>query len=121
MRNPSSPIVNQTVTLTQWTAASCGTGIPCAAWKKNRNYGPLSAETEIATSLATRTVTEIAKGNVRNPKRVITDIVQISLADALQGTKTMTAHMSVVLMANARDHMCVIAHLTATEQSRDAK
>ena len=75
----------------------------------------------MATSLTTRTVTEIVKGNVRNSKRVITDIVQISLADTLHGTKTMTVHMSVVLMANARDCMHVIAHLTATKQSRDVK
>ena len=107
MRNLSSLIVTRIITPTQWTVASCGTGIPCAVWKKNRNYGPPSAETEMATSLATRTVTEIVKGNVRNPKRVITGIVQISLADALHGAKTMMAHMSMVLMANTRDRTCM--------------
>ena len=120
MRNPSSPIVTRTVPLAQWTAASCGTGIPCTA-QKNRNYGPPSAETEMVTSLVTRTMTEIAKGNVKSPKRAITDIVLIGLTDALHGTKTMTAHMSMVLMANAQDRMCVIAHLTAAKQSRDVK
>ena len=75
----------------------------------------------MAISLATRTMTEIVKGNVRNPKRVITGIVQISLEDALHGTKTTMAHTSMALMANMRDHMCMIAHLTAAKQSRDAK
>ena len=61
------------------------------------------------------------KGNMRSPKRAITDMVLIGLAEALHGTKTMTAHMSVVLMANAQDRTCMIAHLTAAKQSRDAK
>ena len=42
-------------------------------------------------------------GNVRNPKRVITDMVQIGLMDALHGAKTMTVPMNAVLMANMRD------------------
>ena len=75
----------------------------------------------MATSLATRTMTEIAKGNVRNPKRVITDIVLIGLVDALHGAKTTMAHTSMVLMANVRDRMRMIAHQTAAKQSRDAK
>ena len=75
----------------------------------------------MATSLATRTVTEIAKGNVRNPKRAITNIVLIGLVDALHSAKTMMVDTSAVLMANARDCTSVIAHLTAAKQSRDAK
>ena len=57
-----------------------GTSTPCAAQIKNRNHGPLSAETKMDTSLATRTMTKIVtKGNVRNPKRAITNMVQIGL------------------------------------------
>ena len=45
------------------------------------------------TGLVTRTVTEIMTGNVRNPKRVTTDIVQIGLMDTLHGAKTMRVHL----------------------------
>ena len=93
---------------------------PCAAQIKNRNHGPPSAET-MDTGLVTRTATKIVTGNMRNPKRAITDMVQISLADALHGTKTMMVPMNAVLMANARDRMGMIVHLTATEQSRDGR
>ena len=66
-------------------------------------------------------MTEIVKGNVRSPKRVITNIVLIGLMDTLHGTKTMILHMSVALMANAQDRTHMIAHLKAAKQSRDAK
>ena len=69
MRSPSSLIVTRTVTLAQWAAASCGTGIPCAAQKKNRNHGPPSAKTEMATSLVTRTTTEIANRECEKSKK----------------------------------------------------
>ena len=46
-------------------------------------------------------------------KRAITDMVQIGLMDALHGAKTMTVPTNVVLMANMRDHMGMIVHLTA--------
>ena len=75
----------------------------------------------MATSLATRTATEIVKGNMRNPKRAITNTVQIGLTDALHGAKTTMVHTSAVLMANTKDHMGVIVHPTATKQSRDAE
>ena len=48
-------------------------------------------------------------------------MVPIGLAEALHGTKTMTAHMNVVLMASARDCMGMIVHLTAPKQSRDRR
>ena len=54
----------------------------------------------MATSLVTRTMTNIATGNMRNPKRAITDMVQISLADALNDAKTTMA--SNALMANGK-------------------
>ena len=73
----------------------------------------------MATSLVTRTMTNIMTGNVRNPKRAITDMVQISLVDALHDAKTTT--VSAALMANARDCVGMIVHLTATKQSRDVE
>ena len=72
----------------------------------------------MAISLVTRTMTEIAKGNVRSRRRVTTDIVLIGFVDALHGAKTMK---SVVLIANTQDRMGAIAHTTATKQSRDVK
>ena len=119
MRNPSSPTVTQTITPTLWTAAPCGAGIPCAARKGNRNHGPLSARTEMAISLVTRTVTEIMTGNMRDPKRAITDMVQIGLADALPDARTMMA--SAALMANVRDHVGMRVHPTTEKQSRDTE
>ena len=92
-------------------------GIPCTACKGNRNHGPPSARTEMAISLVTRIMTNIVTGNVRNPKRAITDMVQIGLTDALHDAKTTMA--SVALMANANDLLGMIVHLTAAKQSRD--
>ena len=102
-----------------WTAAPCGAGILCTAQKGNRNHGPLSARTEIAISLVTKTVTEIMTGNVRNLKRAMADMVQIGLTDALPDTRTMT--VSMALMANVRDCVGMRVHLRATKQSRDVE
>ena len=121
MRNPSFLIVTRTITPTQWTAVSCGASTLCAAQIKNRNHGPLSAETKMDTSLATRTATKIVTGNVRNPKRAITNMVQISLVDALHSAKTTMVPTNVVVMANARDCMGMIIYPTATKQSRDRR
>ena len=87
----------------------------------NATHRPPSTETKMDAGLETRTTTKIATGNMRNPKRAITNIVQIGLMDALHGTKTTTVPRNAVLMANARDHMGVIVHLTATKQSRDGR
>ena len=102
---------------TQWTAVSCGGSTPCTARIKNRNHGPPSAETKMDTGLATK----IATGNMRNPKRAITDMVQIGLMDALHGTKTTMVPTNTMLMANARDRMGMIVHPTAAKQSRDGR
>ena len=130
-RNPSSPTVTQTITPTPWTAAPCGGGIPCTARKGNRSHGlpsartgnrnhtPLNARTGMAISLVTRTATEIVTGNVIDPKRAITDMVQIGLVDALHDTKTTT--VSAAVMASMRDHTDMKVHLTAAKQSRDAE
>ena len=118
MRNPSSPTVTQTVTPTPLTAAPCGGGLLCASQKENRNHGPQNARTEMATSLVTRTVTEITTGIVIGPKRVITDMVQIGLVDALHNAKT--TMVSTAVMASTRDHAGMRVHSTAAKQSRDA-
>ena len=60
-------------------------------------------------------------GNARNPKRVIADIVQISLTDALHGIKTTMVPTNVVLKANIRDRTGMIVHPTAAKQSRDGR
>ena len=116
MRNPSSLTVTRTVTPTLWTVAPCGAGIPCTARKGTRNHGPMSARTEMATSLVTRTAINIVTGSVRNLKRAITDMVQIGLTG---DGKTTT--VSPALMANARDHVGMIVHPTATKQSKDVE
>ena len=121
MRNLSFLIVTQTITSTQWTAVSCGASTPCTARIKNINHGPLSTETKMDTGLATRTATKIVTGNARNPKRVITDMVQIGLMDTLHGAKTTMVPTNAVLMANARDHTGMIVHPTAVKQSRDGR
>ena len=73
----------------------------------------------MATSLVTRTVTEIATGNMIGPNRVITDMVQISLADALHDAKT--TMVSAAVMASVRDRTGMRVHSTATKQSRDTE
>ena len=87
--------------------------------KGTETTGLPSARTEMATGPVTRTVTEIVTGNVTDPKRAITDMVQISLTDALHDAKTMMASAS--LMANMRDHAGVIVQWTATKRSRDVE
>ena len=89
MRNPSSLTVTQTITPTPLTAAPCGGGKSGGAkqWKGNRNHGLRSTRTEMATSLVTRTATEIMTGNMIGPKRAINDMVQNGLADALHNGK----------------------------------
>ena len=64
-------------------------------------------------------MTEIVTGNMIDPKRAITDMVQISLTDALHDTKTMMA--SAAVMASTRDRKGMRVHLTAAKQSRDAE
>ena len=55
----------------------------------------------MVTSLVTRTATGIVTGNVIDPKRAITDMVRIGLADTPHDAKTMTASAAVI--ASARD------------------
>ena len=71
----------------------------------------------MAVSLVTRTMTEIVTGNMINPKRVITDMLQIGLMDALHDARTMM--MSTAVIVNTSDHAGMIVHPTATNQSRD--
>ena len=108
-----------TINPTPLTAAPCGGGKSGGAQKGDRNHRPKSARTEMATSLVTRTATEITTGNMIDPKRAITDMVQIGLMDALQNTKDMMANATV--MASVRDCAGMRFHLTATKQSRDAE
>ena len=117
MRNLSSLTVTQTVTPTPWTAAPCGTGIPLAPQKGSRNHGSLSVRTEMATSPVTRTATNILTGDMRNPKRVITNMVQNGLVGTLHDAKTMTVSMAAI--PNMRDRGHDSPSATATEQSRD--
>ena len=119
MRNLSSLTVSQTVTPTPLTAAPCGGGLLCTAWKGNINHRPLSTRTEMATSLVPGIVTEVMTGNMIGPKRAITDMVQIGFADALHDAKTMM--VSAAAMASTRDHVGIRVHLTAAKQSRDAE
>ena len=119
MRNLSSLTVTRTVTPTLLTAALCGGGKLGGAWNRNRNHGPKSTRTEMATSLVTRTVTEITTGNVIDPKRAITNMVQIGLTDALHDAKTTMANAAV--MASMRDCTGMRVHSTAAKQSRDVE
>ena len=73
------------------------------------------------TSLVTRTATKIMTGNMRNPKRTITDMALTSLTDAPHFAKTMMVFMNEVLMASVGYHMGMIVHLTAAKQSRDGR
>ena len=72
----------------------------------------------MVTSLVTRTETGIATGNVIDPKRVITGMVWIGLADALHEAKT--TMVSTAVIASARDRADMRVHLTNAKQSRDA-
>ena len=71
----------------------------------------------MATSLVTRTVTGIMTGNVIDPKRAITNMVQIGLVDALHDTKT--TMVSTAVIASARDCADMRVHSTTAKQSRD--
>ena len=73
----------------------------------------------MVTSLVTRTATGITTGNVIDPKRAITDMVQIGLADAPHDAKTMT--VSTAVIASVRDHVDMRVHSTTTKQSRDTE
>ena len=117
MRNPSSLTATQTIIPTPLTAAPCGGGKSGIAQKGNQNHKPQNARTRTVTSLVTRTVTGIATGNVIDPKRAITDMVQIGLADAPHDTKTTT--VSAAVIASMRDHADMRVHSTTAKQSRD--
>ena len=58
-------------------------------------------------------MTEITTGIMIGPKRAITDMVQISLVDALHDVKTLTA--SAAAMASVRDCAGMRVHLTAVK------
>ena len=65
----------------------------------------------MATSLVIRTTTETMTGIMISPERVITNMVQIDLADALHEVKTPTA--SAAAMASVNDHVGMRVPLTA--------
>ena len=113
MKNPSSLTVTRTITPTPLTAAPCGGSLLCTSRKENRNHGPQNARIEMATSLVIRTVTETVTGIVIGPERVITNMVQIGLADALHDVKTPT--VSAAAMASANDRAGMRVHSTAVK------
>ena len=119
MRNPSSLTATRTIIPTPLTAALCGGGKSGVAWKGNRNHKPQNTRTRTVTSLVTRTATGIMTGNVIDPKRVITDVVWISLADAPHNAKTTTSSAAVI--ASARDCADMRVPSTTTKQSRDVE
>ena len=113
MKNLSSPTVTWTIPPTPLTAAPCGGSLLCASLTENRNHGPQNARIEMATSLVIRTMTETVTGIMIGPERVITNMVQIGLEDALHDVKT--PMVSAAAMASMNDHAGMRVHLTAVK------
>ena len=91
MRSPYSLIVIPIALPAPSTLALCGRGTLGVVW--TRNHGPQSAQVKIVADPVTGTAIKIARGNVRNPGRETSDMVQTEPVDILHdaGTATMSA------------------------------